>query len=159
MHNMKKKMMTAMICIAFSAVAPAQTVQNLSVDEMFRMIEKSSKSMQQQKTGIAAAQEGVKVAKSKRLPDINAQLSASYISNAIIFDRDFSHFQNAYTPHFGNSFVLELQQPLYAGGAIDAGIQLAELGAKQAGLGADLTRQNLRFMAVAQYLEIGRAHV
>jgi outer membrane protein len=154
MQNMKKKMMTAMLCIAFSAVAPAQTVQNLSVDEMFRMIEKSSKSMQQQKTGIAAAQEGVKVAKSKRLPDINAQLSASYISNAVIFDRDFSHFQNAYTPHFGNSFVLDVQQTIYAGGAIDAGIQLAELGAKQAGLGADLTRQNLRFMAVAQYLDL-----
>ena len=43
---------------------------------------------------------------------------------------------------------------VYAGGAINAGIKLAELGKQQAEVGVKLTRQQIRFIALGQYLDL-----
>ena len=43
---------------------------------------------------------------------------------------------------------------MYAGGAIDAGIKLAELGKRQAETGVRIMRQQVRFVALGQYLEL-----
>ena len=50
--------------------------------------------------------------------------------------------------------VLEAQQVVYAGGAIDAGIELATLQHQQAQVGEQQLRQQQRFLALGQYLEI-----
>jgi outer membrane protein TolC len=85
---------------------------------------------------------------------VNAQLSASYIGNALMMDRDLSDWQNLTSPHFGNQFVVDAQQTIYAGGAIDAGIKMAELGVEQAALGMAMNEQNQRFVALSQYLDL-----
>jgi outer membrane protein TolC len=69
-------------------------------------------------------------------------------------DRDLSDWQNLASPHFGNQFVVDAQQTIYAGGAIDAGIKMAELGVEQASLGMALNEQNQRFVALSQYLDL-----
>lgn len=58
------------------------------------------------------------------------------------------------SPHVGNNFALQAQQVVYAGGAINAGIKLAELGKLQAEVGVKLTRQQARFIALGQYLDL-----
>ncbi len=149
----KKTISILTISFAMTLSATAQT-RNMGVDEMFLLISQNNKSVKASKTSVAAAQEGIKAAKSQRLPDINAQLSASYIGNALMTDRDFTNVQNLTSPHFGNQFLLDAQQTVYAGGAINAGIRLAELGAQQAELGLALNEQNQRFIALSQYLDL-----
>ncbi len=128
--------------------------QSMSIDQLFQKVEENSKSLRTMKSGVESAQFGIESAKSKRLPDIDASLSFSYIGNALLTDRDLSHAQGLSSPHFGNSFSLEAQQVVYAGGAVNAGIRLAELGKEQAEVGVKLTRQQMRFTALGQYLDL-----
>lgn len=69
-------------------------------------------------------------------------------------DRGFTNAQNLTSPHFGNQFLLDVQQTIYSGGAINAGIRMSELRAKQAQLDLTLNEQNQRFIALGQYLDL-----
>lgn len=149
-----KKIMTFAIFIAIALSATAQQTRKLGISEMFELIEHNNNDLKAGKTGVEAAQEGIRAARSQRLPDINAEVSASYIGNALLTDRDFSDAQGLKSPHFGNQLLLDIRQTLYAGGAINAGIRLAELGAEQSGLGVEQLRQNRRLIALGQYLEL-----
>ena len=80
-----------LISIAFATTAQAQTEQRLSIDEMFRMIDKRNSSIKADRTAVEAAGEGIKAARSQRLPDISTQLNFSYIGNALLTDRDFGN--------------------------------------------------------------------
>ena len=142
------------IALATAVSTEAQTTRKMDINELFQLISENNKSIKASRTTVAAAQEGVKAAKSNRLPDVNAQLSASYIGNALMMDRDLSDWQNLASPHFGNQFVVDAQQTIYAGGAIDAGIKMAELGVEQTSLGMALNEQNQRFVALSQYLDL-----
>lgn len=133
--------------------ANAQT-RKMSMNELFELIGQNNKSIKASRSAAAAAIEGIKAAKSERLPDVNVQLSASYIGNVIMMDRDFSDWQNLYSPHWGNQFVVDAQQTIYTGGAITAGIKLAELGANQADIRVTQNVQDQRFIALSQYLEL-----
>lgn len=126
----------------------------MSIAELFERIEENSKSLVTARTGVEAASLGVESAKSKRLPDLDASLSFSYIGNALMTDRDFSNARGLRSPHYGNNFAFNAQQVVYAGGAINAGIKLAELGKQQAEVGVKLTRQQMRFIVLGQYLDL-----
>lgn len=162
---MIKKMMfvSFLLCGGFTFVA-AQTSSHatshvgeshaMSIAQLFEKIEENSKSLQASRTGVEAANLGIESAKSKKLPDLDASLSFSYIGNALLTDRDFSNVHGLSSPHFGNNFAFQAQQVVYAGGAINAGIKLAELGKQQAEVGEKLTRQQIRFIALGQYLDL-----
>lgn len=128
--------------------------QSMTIDQLFEKIEDNSKSLRTVKSGVEIASLDVESAKSKRLPDLDASLSFSYIGNALLTDRDFSDIHGLSSPHFGNNFAFQAQQVVYAGGAINAGIKLAELGKQQAEVGVRLTRQQVRFIAFGQYLDL-----
>ena len=142
------------VVMVMSPVSAQQQQRRMTVSELFELVENNSKSLLTQKTGAEVADQAVASAKSQRLPDINTSLSFSYIGNALITDRDFSNVHGLSSPHFGNSFALEAQQVVYAGGAHDAGVRLAQLQKQQADVSTSLTRQQLRFMALGQYLDI-----
>lgn len=134
--------------------ATAGKQEAMTISQLFDKIEGNSKSLTAAKTGVEAASLGIESAKSKRLPDLDASLSFSYIGNALLTDRDFSNVHGLESPHFGNNFAFNAQQVVYAGGAINAGIRLAELGKQQAEVGVKLTRQQMRFIALGQYLDL-----
>ena len=128
--------------------------ENMTISQLFQKVEDNSKSLRTSLSGVEAAHLGIESAKSKKLPDLDASLSFSYIGNALITDRDFSNVHGLKSPHFGNNFAFQAQQVVYAGGAINAGIKLAELGKQQAEVGVKLTRQQIRFIALGQYLDL-----
>lgn len=132
----------------------AMAQQPMTIAQLFDRIEAYSKTLRASRSGMEAAELGIAAAKSQRLPDVEASLSLSYIGNALLTDRDFSNGHWLSSPHYGNNFALEAQQVVYAGGAIDAGIKLAELGKRQAEAGMALTRQQARFVALGQYLDL-----
>ncbi len=149
----KKIMFSWLLLFGAASLADAQR-QTLTIDQLFTAIEDNNASLRTQKSGVEAADLGIESAKSKRLPDVDASLSMSYIGNVLLTDRDFSNVHGLSSPHFGNNFSLQAQQVVYAGGAINAGIKLAELGKCQAETGVKLTRQQVRFMALGQYLDL-----
>ena len=128
--------------------------QTMTITKLFEKIEQNSKRLRTVKSDVEAANLGIESAKSKRLPDIDASLSLSYIGNALITNRDFTNAHGLSSPHFGNNFAFQAQQVVYAGGVITAGIRLAELGKQQAEVGVRLTRQQVRFIALGQYLDL-----
>ena len=128
--------------------------QTMTIDQLFDSIEERSVNLKAIKSGVEAADFGIKTAKSQLLPDLNASLSLSYIGNASLIERDFSDFQGLESVHYGNNFSLQAQQVVYAGGSIDAGIRLAELSKRQAEAAVKLTRQQVRFVALGQYLDL-----
>lgn len=144
----------------------------MSLDELYRMADENSQSIQVYETGRESAAESVKAARSAMLPDVNLSLSGSYIGNATLMDRGFStrgtteiHYAIAPytglaslgkqdTPHWGNNFAFEASQVLYAGGAISAGIRMAELGEQMAMLDVQKNRQEMRFLLTGYYLNL-----
>ena len=132
----------------------AQETRAMTVKELFELVETGSKTLQESKTSVDFAQKGVETARAQRLPDVNASLSASYNGNVVVMDRDFTNAKGFSSPHFGNSFAIEAQQVVYAGGAVNAGIRVAELQRDMAVSGQRATSNAQRFMALGQYLDL-----
>lgn len=152
---MRRSFALLMVVIAVMPMK-SQERRTLTVDQLFDYVESNSKTLQTQKTSVEFASKGLDAAKSQRLPDINTSLSFSYNGNVLIADRDFSEAHGYSAPHLGNSFALEAQQVVYAGGAINAGIRMAELQQEAALTSEKHTRQQQRFLALGQYLDLYR---
>ena len=153
----KKRWLIVPLCAALCsqgvfAQTPGRKI--LGINEMFRLADENSQSIQTYKTGKETADEALKAAKSQRLPDIGASLSFSYLGDGYLWDRDFKNGQNIPMPHFGNNFALEAQQVIYAGGAINSSITLAELGQQMATLDWQKNRQEIRFLLTGYYLDL-----
>lgn len=126
----------------------------MGIDELFLLADENSRSIQSYRTGVDAAAEALKAAKAQRLPDIKGMASVSYLGDGHIWDRHYKNGMKVDMPHFGNNFALEVQQVLYAGGAISSGIELAELGKQMAQLDSEKNRQEIRFLLVGYYLDL-----
>ena len=91
--------------VGAAASLPASKKENMTISQLFQKVEDNSKSLRTSLSGIEAAHLGIESAKSKKLPDLDASLSFSYIGNALITDRDFSNVHGLKSPHFGNNFA------------------------------------------------------
>lgn len=145
----------AVVAMMMATHGMAQTPQRrMTIGELFTLVESGSKTLRMQKSGVDVSARGIEEAKSKRLPDVGASLQLSYNGNVVMTDRDFGNVKGFSQPHFGNSFALEAQQVVYAGGAIDAGIRLAELQKSMSENAVAQTRNQQRFLALGQYLDL-----
>ncbi|MBQ8958524.1 MAG: TolC family protein [Bacteroidales bacterium] len=141
--------------LSFALCLSAQAQKrSLTLDEMFRLADENNKALRTNSIGVQAAQEGLFAAKSGRLPDINASLSASYIGNGYLWDRNFGNGMPIDMPHFGNNFSLQVAQVIYAGGALNSGIALADLGVQMAQLQHEQKRQEVHFLLAGHYLDL-----
>ena len=146
--------MALLMAVATAMVAKAQTERKMTVDELFQLVESNSKTLQQEKISVEFAKKGIEAARSARLPELTASASVSMNGDVVMMDRDFTNAHGFAAPRWGNSLALEAQLVVYAGGAIDAGIALATLQHQQAQVGEQQRRQQQRFLALGQYLEI-----
>lgn len=153
MSKSKRLIMLLSITALCSQSVCTQT-RMLGIEELFALAEEQSVSIQIYKTETEAAGEALKAAKAQRLPEIGVSLSASYLGNGQIWDRDFSNGMEVEMPHFGNNFALEAQQVIYAGGAISSGIKQAELSKSLAELDLQKNVQEIRFLLVGHYLNL-----
>lgn len=128
----------------------------LTLTDVFTRIENGNQTMSMLRTAQEAAEEGIKSAKNARFPEINAELNVSYIGDCFLTDRNFSNYTKAPSPHFGNGFTLEAQQVVYAGGAVNAAVKLAEHEGHMSEAVISKSRQGLRLMAAGEYLDLFR---
>ncbi len=126
----------------------------LSIDEMFRLAEKNSKSIHAYAIGMKEAEQGVKVAKNDRFPVLEASIAFSYIGDGHMSDRDFTDWQRAPMPHFGNNFAFKASQVVYAGGAVQREVEMSELQQQVSELEALHNRQDIRFLLLGYYLDL-----
>lgn len=128
----------------------------LTLTDVFTRIENENRTMAMLRTAQEAAEQGIRSAKDARYPEINAEVNVSYIGDSFLTDRDFSNFTKAPSPHFGNGFTLEAQQVVYAGGAVNAAVKIAEHEGRMSEAVISQSRQGLRLMAAGEYLDLFR---
>lgn len=134
--------------------AVGQSGQVFTVEDLFEIAEANSAQLRQSLSAEDEARRDVSVARSGRLPDIEANLSISYIGDGFTTKRNFSDYQKAPIPHFGNTLGINITQPIYTGGAVSAGIEIAELKSTASRYATELQRDNIRFQLTGFYLDI-----
>lgn len=125
-----------------------------TLDELFSLADKNSKSIRLHQLVIREAEQGIKVARNAYLPSLSVKAEATYIGDGCMTDRDFSNGVHADMPHWGNSFVVKAQQTLYAGGSIQSSVKQSKLQKQAAGQTHLDNRQNLRFLLAGYYLDL-----
>ncbi|MCM1079339.1 MAG: TolC family protein [Bacteroidales bacterium] len=126
----------------------------ITLEEIFKTAEANSAQLRPSFSAQDEAERAAAVARSGRLPDINASLSVSYIGDGFTTKRDFSDYQRAPIPHLGTGVSVNVTQPVYTGGAMTRAIELAELKTTAARYAADFQRDNIRFSLAGFYLDI-----
>ena len=136
----------------------AQNSYVLTLEQMFALADENSKTIKAEDAAVIEAQQGVKVAKNGYLPDIDLSLSASYLGNGYLLNREFKNGQSVPMPHFGNNFAIEATQLIYAGGAVTNGVAMAKLKEEMAGVNREAARSRIRFMLTGFYLDLYKLH-
>lgn len=129
---------------------------SMSVDEIFRIADTNNTDIGAAESGVAAARQCEAVARDARLPQINASLTLSYLGDGTILDRNFSNPTRDPLPHFSNTLGVELYQPVYTGGAISAGIGVADKGSELALNTKNGTVNSVRMALATNYLELAK---
>ncbi|MDE5837319.1 MAG: TolC family protein [Paramuribaculum sp.] len=153
MNNLR--LLAGLLCVALLSpgiCAHAQSV--VTLEEIFKSADSNSAQLRPSYSGQAEAEREISVARSGRLPDINASLSLSYIGDGFTTKRNFSDYQKAPIPHFGNGLSVNVTQPIYTGGAVSTSIELAELKSTAARYATEFQRDNIRFQLTGLYLDI-----
>lgn len=141
--------------LGFGLMAQAQTGHlQTQVETLFQLAEQHNADIHSYRTAIEEAQAARRVAEAQRLPNVEAQVTFSYLGDGRLWNRHFSEGMKVPMPHWGNDYVLRAQQVIYAGGAINSGIRLSELATEMAKLSADENRQRVRMLLVGLYFQL-----
>lgn len=125
-----------------------------SLDRLFEIAEKNNRTLKITDYNEKIATEQITEEKNKLLPSLDASVSVSYLGNGWMADRDFSNGMSAPIPHYGNNFALEATQIIYAGGAINTSVKMAELNHESVHLDKEKDKQSIRFIIAGYYLEL-----
>lgn len=154
---MKQKLFLFLTSVAMALGMQAQRTLVLTPEALFATADSTEQSLQAARYAVEAAAKEVKAAEASRLPDISASLSASYLGDGYVWDRDFSNGMAVDIPHFGANFALSASQVIYAGGAVSNGIALSKQGHRMAELDYAKSRQQVRFRLLGNYLNLLKA--
>ncbi len=136
------------------SLAQEQNVRSVALQDLFELADQNNRQLQILNNQQQIAKHAIKIEEQKLLPSVDATLMFSYIGNGYITDRDFSNGMSVDIPHFGNNFIVEAKQLLYAGGAVKTSIDMAKTNLLINELETETNRQNLRFGISAYYLEL-----
>lgn len=107
MNNLRS--LTGLLSAALSSVGACAYGQSvITLEEIFEVAETGSAQLRPSLTSQTEADQEANVAHSGRLPDINVSLSLSYIGDGFTTDRNFSDYQKAPIPHFGNGLSVNI---------------------------------------------------
>ena len=154
--------------LAQESTAPDSVSMTLAA--IYQLADEKSRVIRISEQSLRAAQEGVQQAKNSLLPSVSIDLSGSYIGDAYLMSRGFStsgttevilpglgpqtvNNGRQQTPHWGNMLSVKATQVIYSGGALTAGIKIAEAGERIAELDVRKSRQEVRFLLTGIYLD------
>ena len=153
MNNLR--VLTGLLLAALSSAGVCTYGRTVvTLDELFTAAESNSTQLRPYFTAQEVADKDITVARAERLPDIAASLSLSFIGDGFTTKRNLTDYERAPIPHFGNGLGINVTQPLYTGGAITAGIDMAELKSQAARFATELQRDNIRMELTGMYLDL-----
>ena len=126
----------------------------MSLNEMFVLADSLNSTIKVSNLAVSEAEAGEEVARNAYLPSIEASVSASYNGDGYIMDRNFKNGFGVAIPSFGNNFKLEVNQVIFAGGAIKSAVKMSEIGTELATLDAVRNRNEVRFLIAGDYIEL-----
>lgn len=156
MNRPKRNALSVALCALLfaSQSLAAQTAKIFTLSELFELAIANSKQLKLSQTGVETAKTATNLVRTTLLPFIDASLSALYIGNGVITDRDFSNAQNIEMPHLGNNFGLEASQVIFVGGAISTSIEKARMEEQMAQLNYDRSELDICFQVTGYYLDL-----
>lgn len=154
------RLLTGLLIATLSggAVRAVGQTEVMPIETLFEIAETNSAQLRPSFAAEEEARRDISVARSGRLPDINASLSLSYIGDGFTAKRDFSDYQKAPLPHLGTGMEVSITQPLYTGGAVTNGIEMARQKSTAARYATELQRDNIRFRLTGFYLDLYKYH-
>lgn len=155
-RNFSCNLLLTIALSGFVFVGNAQevSVNKISLQEAFEMAETKNRDLKILTQLSEASEWAVKDEKNKLLPSLEVSAMISYNGNGWVSDRDFSNGFSIPIPDLGTNFALEAKQIIYAGGAINNAIKLAENNQKISHLERKKVQQEIRFGITGLYLEI-----
>ena len=154
-HKNNKYMRTKLLLLSVVITAAgmyAQTPETLS--RMFELADRANAGVRAADASVETARRHEAEARAARLPNISASLTLSYLGDGTILDRDFGNRRRDPLPHFSNTLEVSLDQPVYAGGAILGGIDIARQQISLASTTRDGVRNDVRMAVATNYLEL-----
>ena len=124
------------------------------LDEMFALADSLNSVIKVSNLAVSEAKAGEEVARNAYLPSIEASVLASYNGDGYIMNRDFTNGFGVDIPSFGNNFKFEVNQVIFAGGAIKSAVEMSEIGTELATLDAVRNRNEVRFLIAGDYIEL-----
>lgn len=155
MNNLR--LLTGLLSVALLSTGMCVSGQNAAVyslEQLFDSAERNSVQLRPSFSAEDVAIEEIRVARNGLLPEINASLTLSYNGDGFTTKRNFSDYHKADIPHYGNGVSINVSQPLYTGGALTTGIELAELRLTASRYATEFQRDNIRFQLTGFYLDI-----
>ena len=132
----------------------AQTAKTFTLSQVYELAIANSKQLKLSQTGVETAKSVTRLVKTALSPSLDVSLSALYIGNGMITDRDFTNAQSVEMPHFGNNFGIEASQVIFAGGAINTNIEKTGLEEQVAQLNYDRNELDICFLVTGYYLDL-----
>ena len=156
MNLLKKSAFIIALCtvLIIPQSLSAQSTKIFTLSEVYELAIVNSKRLKLSKLDVELAQSATKLVKTALNPSLDLMLSASYIGNGMITDRDFSSAQSIKMPHYGNNFSIEASQVVFAGGAIVTNIKRARLEEQVAQLNYDGNELDICFLVTGYYLDL-----
>jgi len=161
MRRIMKKTPAALLgvwgLLLMSPTAQAQE-QPYSLEALLELVELNNPNVQVSKAALTVADQQIRVAKTKQLPNLQISANAFYLSDAHVLDKGFSKVSTIAMPHFGNSYALEATQLIYGGGAVATGIAMADLQKSLSALQLDNNLQEAKFLVAGYYLDLAKLY-
>ena len=152
-----KKVQIFVFLLGLAVSTATAQVRPMTIEQIFLLADSVGAEVQAARLGAEAAAEGVRAAEASRLPDVTTSLSASYLGDGYVWDRNWTNGMRVDIPSFGNNFALEVSQVIYAGGAITNGIALARQGRRMAEAEYEKSRQQMHYRLLGDYLNLYKA--
>ncbi|MDE7411479.1 MAG: TolC family protein [Paramuribaculum sp.] len=146
----------AVIAVMSATSVYGQEAVRMSAGRLFMLADKQNVDIMASEAHVSTAAQGIAVAENSRLPQINASLTLSYLGDGTVMDRNFKNSMRDPLPHFSNTLGVELYQPLYTGGAVTAGINLARKEKDMAVNSRCETVNSVRMNLITNYLELAK---
>jgi len=136
------------------AKAQNSTVTTLTVPQLFTLAEKNSYQLKTSHKDIDISKQRTEIAKSARLPEIEASAEAGFLSNAAVLGPHFNYMETVKVPHLSNTFSVGASETVFKGRAIRNGIEKAALEEQLAALNFEKDKEDVQLLLLAKYLDL-----
>lgn len=126
----------------------------LSINSMFNLALENSREIKLSKAYLSRAESIIEDRRNNRLPGVGLTASAGYLSNVGVLGMGNMPSGFYPMPHFSNSYALQANALLYAGGRIDADVDIANLEGALASLDIRKNTQSVKLVLVGYYLDL-----